>query len=41
MFDKLHKTWIVAEIGVNHEGDVEIAKDLVRKADAATGPGGA
>ena len=35
MFDRLDKTWIVAEIGVNHEGDVEIAKDLVRRAAAA------
>lgn len=35
MFGTLDKTWIVAEIGVNHEGDEAVAADLIRKAAAA------
>ncbi|MEQ9488826.1 MAG: N-acetylneuraminate synthase family protein [Alphaproteobacteria bacterium] len=35
MFGALDRTWIVAEIGVNHEGDEAIAADLIRKAAAA------
>jgi len=35
MFGALKRTWIVAEIGVNHEGDEAIAADLIRKAAAA------
>jgi N,N'-diacetyllegionaminate synthase len=31
-FSKLKRTWIIAEIGVNHEGDVNVAADLIRKA---------
>jgi N,N'-diacetyllegionaminate synthase len=31
-FAKLPRTWIVAEIGVNHEGDEAVAADLIRKA---------
>ncbi len=34
-FRELDRTWIVAEIGANHEGDFEIAKDLVRMAAQA------
>ncbi len=34
-FAKLDRTWIVAEIGVNHEGDEALAADLIRKAAAA------
>ncbi|MDA2936642.1 N-acetylneuraminate synthase family protein [Acidobacteria bacterium AH-259-A15] len=35
-FWNLDKTWIVAEIGVNHEGDSSVAADLIRLA-AETG----
>ena len=28
-FNKLNKTFIVAEIGVNHEGDVNCAKRMI------------
>ena len=35
-FRNLDKTFIIAEIGVNHEGDLAVAEDLVRKA-AETG----
>ena len=28
-FNKLQKTFIVAEIGVNHEGDVNKAKKMI------------
>ena len=31
-FRKLKKVWIVAEIGVNHEGDPKRAADLIRSA---------
>ena len=31
-FSQLKRTWIVAEIGVNHEGDEAVAADLIRKA---------
>ena len=31
-FRKLERTWIVAEIGVNHEGHASVAADLIRKA---------
>jgi sialic acid synthase SpsE len=31
-FWNLGKTWIVAEIGVNHEGDPGVAADLIRLA---------
>jgi N,N'-diacetyllegionaminate synthase len=34
-FDGFDKTWIVAEIGVNHEGDVSVAEDLIHKAAEA------
>lgn len=34
-FRKLDRTWIVAEIGVNHEGNEDVAVDLIRKAAAA------
>ena len=34
-FSKLKKTFIVAEIGVNHEGDFNKALDLIKKADEA------
>lgn len=34
-FKALPKTWIIAEIGVNHEGDEAVAADLIRKAAAA------
>lgn len=34
-FRNLKQTWIVAEIGVNHEGDEAVAADLIRKAAAA------
>ncbi len=34
-FDRLERTFIVAEIGVNHEGDEAVAADLIRKAAAA------
>ena len=27
-----HPTFIIAEIGINHQGDVEIAKELITKA---------
>lgn len=32
MFGALEKIWIVAEIGVNHEGDEAVAAELIRKA---------
>ena len=35
-FAKLERTWIVAEIGVNHEGNEQVAHELIEKA-AATG----
>ena len=31
-FKQLKRTWIVAEIGVNHEGNEDLAADLIRKA---------
>ena len=31
-FWKLKKTWIVAEIGVNHEGDIKLAAEMIRLA---------
>tara|TARA_B100000676_G_scaffold307186_1_gene365036 strand:- start:132 stop:1133 length:1002 start_codon:yes stop_codon:yes gene_type:complete len=31
-FRNLARTWIAAEIGVNHEGDMSVAEDLIRKA---------
>lgn len=31
-FRKLGRAWVVAEIGVNHEGDYSVAEDLIRKA---------
>lgn len=34
-FTDLPRTWIIAEIGVNHEGDEAVAADLIRKAAAA------
>ena len=34
-FRTLDRTWIVAEIGVNHEGDEKVAADLIAKAAAA------
>ena len=34
-FANLDRTWIVAEIGVNHEGDEAVASDLIRKAKDA------
>lgn len=34
-FNALEKTWVIAEIGVNHEGNEDVAHDLVRKAAAA------
>lgn len=30
-----HPTYIIAEIGINHQGDVEIAKELIQKASEA------
>ena len=36
-FRSLDRTYIVAEIGVNHEGSKEVAADMIRKA-AASGP---
>lgn len=32
---KTRRTWVVAEIGVNHEGNLDVAKDLIAKAAAA------
>lgn len=34
-FKALKRTWIIAEIGVNHEGSEEVAADLIRKAATA------
>lgn len=34
-FRKLDRIWIAAEIGANHEGDLSVAEELVRKAAAA------
>ena len=34
-FNTFERTWIVAEIGVNHEGDEAVALDLIDKAAAA------
>ena len=31
-FRRLDRTWIAAEIGVNHEGDEAVAIDLINKA---------
>ena len=31
-FRNLDRTWVVAEIGVNHEGDYDCAVDMIRKA---------
>ena len=31
-FNQLKRTWIIAEIGVNHEGSEDVAADLIRKA---------
>ncbi len=36
-FRSLDRTYIVAEIGVNHEGSKKVAADMIRKA-AASGP---
>lgn len=33
-FSKLERTWIVAEIGVNHEGNFDCAADMIRQAAA-------
>ena len=33
-FATLERTWIIAEIGVNHEGDEAVAVDLIHKAKA-------
>lgn len=33
-FNNLRNTWIIAEIGVNHEGDFSVACDLIKKAAA-------
>ncbi len=33
-FNNLNSTWIIAEIGVNHEGDFDVACELVKKAAA-------
>ena len=30
-----HKTYIIAEAGVNHNGDISIAKELIKKAKEA------
>ncbi|MBN2232662.1 MAG: N-acetylneuraminate synthase family protein [Deltaproteobacteria bacterium] len=34
-FDALQSTFVVAEIGVNHEGDVRLAEKMIRQAAAA------
>lgn len=34
-FKNLARTWIIAEIGVNHEGNEDVAADLIRKAAAS------
>ena len=34
-FTSMDRTWIIAEIGVNHEGDVGLAEDMVRLAAEA------
>ena len=34
-FNTLERTWVIAEIGVNHEGDEQVAHDLVVKAAEA------
>ena len=34
-FNKLKKTYIIAEIGINHEGNFLIAKKLIYKAKKA------
>ena len=34
-FGRLERTWVVAEIGVNHEGDEAVAVDLIAKAAEA------
>lgn len=34
-FSKLDRTFIIAEIGVNHEGNADVAADLIRKAAAS------
>src|SRR5262245_65758871 len=34
-FQTLRRTWIVDEIGVNHEGDEKVATDLIEKAARA------
>lgn len=34
-FKKLNKTYIIAEIGVNHNGDIKLAKRLIAKAKEA------
>ena len=34
-FRKLERTLVIAEIGVNHEGDISVAKDLINKAAKA------
>lgn len=31
-FKNLDRTWIIAEIGVNHEGDADLAADMIRQA---------
>ena len=32
---KDHPTFVIAEIGINHQGDVDIAKELITKAKEA------
>lgn len=34
-FNNLERTWIIAEIGVNHEGDAELAASMIRQASDA------
>ena len=34
-FNQLSRTWIIAEIGVNHEGNEKVAADLIRQAALA------
>ena len=34
------KTYIIAEIGINHNGDLKLAKRLVKKAKKAGARGG-
>ena len=32
MIEKFNKVYIIAEIGINHNGDIKIAKDLIKQA---------